>query len=44
MTEVFGAQRPSELLRLRERFLAAPARVADAAVEQLRSAASTSSG
>ncbi len=35
VTEVFGAQRPAELLRLRERFLAAPARVADAAIEQL---------
>lgn len=36
VTEVFGAQRPAELRRLRERFLAAPARVADAALEQLR--------
>lgn len=36
VTEVFGAQRPAELLRLRERFLRAPARVADAAIEQLR--------
>jgi predicted AlkP superfamily phosphohydrolase/phosphomutase len=35
VTEVFGAQRPAELLRLRERFLGAPARVADAAIEQL---------
>ena len=35
VTEVFGAQRPAELLRLRERFLAAPARVADAALELL---------
>jgi len=35
VTEVFGAQRPGELSRLRERFLAAPARVADAAIEQL---------
>jgi predicted AlkP superfamily phosphohydrolase/phosphomutase len=35
VTEVFGAQRPAELRRLRERFLAAPARVADAAVELL---------
>ena len=35
MTEVFGAQRPAELARLRERFLAAPARVADAAIELL---------
>jgi predicted AlkP superfamily phosphohydrolase/phosphomutase len=35
VTEVFGAQRPAELRRLRERFLAAPARVADAAIEQL---------
>ena len=44
VTEVFGAQRPAELRRLRERFLAAPARVADAALEQLRRAPSTSSG
>ncbi len=36
VTEVFGAQRPAELARLRERFLAAPVRVADAAIEQLR--------
>jgi predicted AlkP superfamily phosphohydrolase/phosphomutase len=36
VTEVFGAQRPAELRRLRERFLAAPGRVADAAIEQLR--------
>jgi predicted AlkP superfamily phosphohydrolase/phosphomutase len=35
VTEVFGAQRPAELRRLRERFLAAPARVADAALELL---------
>jgi predicted AlkP superfamily phosphohydrolase/phosphomutase len=35
VTEVFGAQRPAELRRLRERFLAAPARVADAALETL---------
>jgi predicted AlkP superfamily phosphohydrolase/phosphomutase len=35
VTEVFGAQRPAELRRLRERFLAAPGRVADAALEQL---------
>jgi predicted AlkP superfamily phosphohydrolase/phosphomutase len=35
VTEVFGAQRPAELRRLRERFLVAPARVADAAIEQL---------
>lgn len=35
VTEVFGAQRTAELLRLRERFLAAPARVADAALELL---------
>jgi len=35
-TEVFGAQRPAELRRLRERFLSAPARVADLAIEQLR--------
>lgn len=36
VTEVFGAQTPSELRRLRERFLAAPARVADLAIERLR--------
>lgn len=36
VTEVFGAQSPRELQRLRERFLAAPARVADLAVERLR--------
>ncbi|HEU5143457.1 MAG TPA: alkaline phosphatase family protein [Solirubrobacterales bacterium] len=36
VTEVFGAQRRSELMRLRERFLAAPRRVADVAIEQLR--------
>jgi predicted AlkP superfamily phosphohydrolase/phosphomutase len=35
VTEVFGAQRPAELRRLRERFLAAPARVADLALERL---------
>lgn len=35
VTEVFGAQQPAELRRLRERFLAAPARVADAALELL---------
>lgn len=35
VTEVFGAQRPAELVRLREGFLAAPARVADAAIELL---------
>ncbi len=35
VTEVFGAQRPAELLRLRERFLKAPRRVADAALELL---------
>jgi predicted AlkP superfamily phosphohydrolase/phosphomutase len=35
VTEVFGAQRPAELRRLRERFLAAPSRVADLALEQL---------
>jgi predicted AlkP superfamily phosphohydrolase/phosphomutase len=35
VTEVFGAQRPAELRRLRERFLAGPARVADLALEQL---------
>jgi predicted AlkP superfamily phosphohydrolase/phosphomutase len=36
VTEVFGAQSPRELSRLRERFLRAPARVADLAVERLR--------
>ncbi len=36
VTEVFGAQTPAELRRLRERFLAAPARVADLAIERLR--------
>lgn len=36
VTEVFGAQSPRELRRLRERFLAAPRRVADLAIEQLR--------
>jgi len=35
VTEVFGAQRLGELRRLREHFLAAPARVADAALELL---------
>lgn len=36
VTEVFGAQTERELRRLRERFLAAPARVADLAIERLR--------
>jgi predicted AlkP superfamily phosphohydrolase/phosphomutase len=36
VTEVFGAQSPRELQRLRERFLQAPARVADLTVERLR--------
>jgi predicted AlkP superfamily phosphohydrolase/phosphomutase len=36
VTEVFGAQSRRELQRLRERFLAAPARVADLAIERLR--------
>jgi len=36
VTEVFGAQTPRELRRLRERFLAAPVRVADLAIERLR--------
>ncbi|HEX6780602.1 MAG TPA: alkaline phosphatase family protein [Solirubrobacterales bacterium] len=36
VTEVFGAQSPRETRRLRERFLRAPARVADLAVERLR--------
>ncbi|MDX6636476.1 MAG: hypothetical protein QOF06_2679 [Solirubrobacterales bacterium] len=36
VTEVFGAQSPRELQRLRERFLQAPTRVADLAVERLR--------
>lgn len=36
VTEVFGAQSPRELRRLRERFLRAPARVADLAIERLR--------
>jgi predicted AlkP superfamily phosphohydrolase/phosphomutase len=36
VTEVFGAQTPRELRRLRERFLAAPTRVADLAIERLR--------
>jgi predicted AlkP superfamily phosphohydrolase/phosphomutase len=36
VTEVFGAQTPRERRRLRERFLRAPARVADLAVERLR--------
>lgn len=38
-TEVFGAQTPRELRRLRERFLRAPGRVADLAVERLRARA-----
>jgi len=36
VTEVFGAQTPRELRRLRERFLQAPRRVADLATERLR--------
>jgi len=36
VTEVFGAQTPKELRQLRERFLAAPKRVADLAIERLR--------
>jgi len=36
VTEVFGAQTPRELRRLRERFLRAPRRVADLATERLR--------
>jgi predicted AlkP superfamily phosphohydrolase/phosphomutase len=36
VTEVFGAQTPRELRRLRDRFLAAPRRVADLAIEHLR--------
>lgn len=36
VTEVFGAQTPRELRRLRERFLTAPRRVADLAIERLR--------
>ena len=36
VTEVFGAQTPRELRRLRERFLAASARTADLAIERLR--------
>ncbi len=36
VTEVFGAQTRRELRRLRERFLAAPKRVADLAIERLR--------
>jgi len=36
VTEVFGAQTEREKRRLRERFLRAPARVADLAVERLR--------
>ncbi len=36
VTEVFGAQTQREKCRLRERFLRAPARVADLAVERLR--------
>jgi predicted AlkP superfamily phosphohydrolase/phosphomutase len=39
VTEVFGAQTPREQRRLRERFLRAPARVADLAVERLRARA-----
>jgi type I phosphodiesterase/nucleotide pyrophosphatase len=35
-TEVFGAQTPRELRRLRESFLKAPGRVADLAIERLR--------
>jgi predicted AlkP superfamily phosphohydrolase/phosphomutase len=35
VTETFGAHGAAELLRLRERFLATPARVADAALELL---------
>ncbi|HET7416027.1 MAG TPA: alkaline phosphatase family protein [Solirubrobacterales bacterium] len=35
VTEVFGAQSPRELRQLRERFLAAPRRVADLAIERL---------
>jgi predicted AlkP superfamily phosphohydrolase/phosphomutase len=36
VTEVFGAQTPRELRQLRERFLVAPARVANLAIERLR--------
>jgi predicted AlkP superfamily phosphohydrolase/phosphomutase len=36
VTEVFGAQSPRELQNLRERFLRAPRRVADLAIERLR--------
>jgi predicted AlkP superfamily phosphohydrolase/phosphomutase len=36
VTEVFGAQTPRELRRLRASFLQAPARVADLAIERLR--------
>lgn len=36
VTEVFGAQTSRELRRLRERFLQAPRRVADLAIERLR--------
>jgi predicted AlkP superfamily phosphohydrolase/phosphomutase len=36
VTEVFGAQTPRELRRLHERFLQAPRRVADLAIERLR--------
>jgi predicted AlkP superfamily phosphohydrolase/phosphomutase len=36
VTEIFGAQTPRDLRRLRERFLAAPRRVADLAIERLR--------
>ncbi len=35
VTEVFGAQTPRELRQLRERFLKAPGRVADLAIERL---------
>jgi predicted AlkP superfamily phosphohydrolase/phosphomutase len=35
VTEIFGTHSEAELVRLRERFLAAPARVADAALELL---------
>lgn len=35
-TEVFGAQTPRELRRLRESFLKAPGRVADLAIERMR--------
>jgi predicted AlkP superfamily phosphohydrolase/phosphomutase len=36
VTEVFGAQTPRQARRLRERFLRAPRRVADLAIERLR--------